>query len=100
MRLLVVLGLQPKISTILFPYRNTHAHPPGPGLRMHAPSVVIKTLFSGVTLQCSLRRRAAIESFKASATSALPVITWAGPGMCDATRSNTKLESLAGFPFL
>jgi hypothetical protein len=39
--LFVVCGSHPYISLRCGPYRRIAAHPPGPGLPRHAPSVMI-----------------------------------------------------------
>src|SRR6266436_9466460 len=47
MRLFVVCASDPNSSRLRSPYRRIHAHPPGPGLPRHAPSVISLTFFSG-----------------------------------------------------
>src|SRR3546814_2690623 len=50
MRLLVVAGLAPLISSSLLPNRSRAAQPPGPGLPRQAPSVKISTRSPGSPL--------------------------------------------------
>src|ERR1017187_4236280 len=47
-RLFVVCGSTPRRMRSCFPYRRMHAHPPGPGLPKHDPSVKSVTSFNSL----------------------------------------------------
>src|ERR1035438_7692600 len=78
-RLFVVCGSTPRRMRSCFPYRRMHAHPPGPGLPKHDPSVKSVTSFNSLTscLPGSRDRRrhagVAILSSSVSAVCTLPM---------------------------